>query len=293
MPGKAVKKLFFICGLFAFLSGAMHSRAPQAALDAFLDKAAAKIKAYTEYENWKASVVSSTTVMDKNWTPESVQVVTKTIKVVNELREEEILIALETKKGKTKDITQKVAEEARKDFERSKKRIAEGEKAKKRPSEGAQKPKSDGRRQGRMDLGEFLPFSAEKRVDYDFRLEETGLLNGKPVLILNMASKVKDEDHFEGRFWFDPESTDLLQIEVKPAHMPKMVKEFEMRMAFDILQGRFLTLKSTYIKINGGIFIKHIRQVIEDNYTDFEILDGSGQRSAGRSPSEFSPVPDF
>ena len=47
------------------------------------------------------------------------------------------------------------------------------------------------------------------------------------------------------------------------------------------------------VKINGGIFIKHIRQVIEEEYKDFEILDGSGQRSVGRNPSEFSPVPDF
>ena len=293
MPSKAVRRLAFICGLCALLPGAMRSRAPQAALDAFLDKAAAKIKAYTEYENWKASVVSSTTVMDKNWTPESVQVVTKTVKVVNGLYEQEILSALETKKGKTKDITEKVAEEVRQDLERTKKRTAEGEKAKKRPPEGAQKPRKDGRRQGRLELDEFLLFSAEKRVDYDFRLEEAGFLNGKPALILGMASKIKDEDHFEGRFWFEPATTDLLQIEVKPAHMPKMVKELEMRMAFDILQGRFLTLKSFYVKINGGIFIKHIRQVIEEEYKDFEILDGSGQRSVGRNPSEFSPVPDF
>jgi hypothetical protein len=66
---------------------------------------------------------------------------------------------------------------------------------------------------------------------------------------------------------------DLIQVEVKPAANPKMVKEFEMKMTFEVIDGRYLALKSSRVKINGGIFLKHIRQVIEEEYSGFEILD--------------------
>lgn len=230
----------------------------------FLDKVAEKIKSYPEYKNWKASAALTITKMDKNWRPESVTVVTKNVKVTNGKREEEILKAVETKKGKTKDVTLKYAEEAGENREKEKNRRAEEEN---------EKNKDDESRGGSLSLDSLLPFSEKKRDQFDFRLSEGAALNGKPAVVLDFVAKVKDEKNWEGRFYFDPATYDLLQLEVKPSANPRMVKELEVGMTFDILQGRYLVLKSSHVKINGGIFIKHIRQVVEEEYSGFEVLD--------------------
>lgn len=50
--------------------------------------------------------------------------------------------------------------------------------------------------------------------------------------------------------------------------------------AFKLLKGLAMagtlfekTSRWTRFKINAGIFIKHIRQIVEDVYSDFEVLD--------------------
>ena len=53
---------------------------------------------------------------------------------------------------------------------------------------------------------------------------------------------------------------------------PKFVKELEMEMTLMILPGNHLVLRSSRARINGGIFIKHIRMISEDEYSDYEIL---------------------
>jgi len=255
------------CAFFAVSSlGLVLAQPPQAEdIRPFLDKVGEKIKAYPEYKNWKASVVLTITKMDRNGRPESVTVVTKNIKVKDGEREEEILKAVETKKGTSKDITQKYAEEARKNREKEKNRRAEKKN---------DKTLDDESRGASLSLGTLLPFSEKRRDQFDFRLNEGAVLNGKPAVALEVTAKIKDEKNWEGRFYFDPATSDLLQLEVKPSVNPRMVKELEVRMTFDILQGRYLVLKSSHIKINGGIFIKHIRQVSDEEYSEFEILDG-------------------
>jgi hypothetical protein len=229
----------------------------------YLDRVAEKIKSYAEYKNWKASGLATITTMDKNWTAEAVLVVAKNVHVVNGERDEEILSAQETKKGKPRDITQKYAKEAKENREKARKRRAR-----------EQQERGDNERVGgRIGLEDILPFSEKKRSDFSFQLVENVEVNGRPAKALEVAAKVKDEKNWEGRFFFDPLTDDLIQVEVKPAANPKMVKEFEMKMTFEVIDGRYLALKSSRVKINGGIFLKHIRQVIEEEYSGFEILD--------------------
>jgi len=263
-PRRGMFILFY--AFFAVSSlGLVLAQTPRAEdIRPFLDKVAEKIKAYPEYKNWKASTVLTITKMDRNWKPESVTVVTKNVKVTNGEREEEILKAVETKKGTSKDITQKYAEEARENREKEKNRRAE---------EKNDKTKDDESRGGSLSLGSLLPFSQKRRDQFDFRLNEGAALNGKPAVVFDVTAKIKDEKNWEGRFYFDPATYDLLQLEVKPSANPRMVKELEVGMTFDVLQGRYLVLKSSHIKINGGIFIKHIRQVVEEEYSGFEVLD--------------------
>jgi hypothetical protein len=239
--------------------------APQQDMESLLDKLSQKIKASSDYKSWRASVLSTITKTDKNGTPEDVTVVTKSIGSSPEGEpQEEIVKALQTKKGKTTDITEKYAEERRKERAKMRQRRA-GE-----PSdESADKPAGG----GAMSLDEFLPFSEKRRQDFEFRLQERRLSEGLPDSVLEARAKVKDPKNWEGTFSFNPETYDLISFDLRPSQNPKMVKELNMRLEFKVLDDRYLVLKRLQFKVNGGIFIKHVRMIVEDVYADFEVLD--------------------
>jgi hypothetical protein len=243
----------------------LSGQTPPQDMDGVLNKLSQKIKASSDYKNWRASVVSTITKTDKNWTPEEVTVVTKTVESSAEGEpQEQILKALQTKNGKTTDITRRYAEERRKERERYRKRRAEEEKA-----ESA----DDRHDRGAMSLDQFLPFSEKKRKDFEFRLQERPTSGGPTVAVLEARAKVKSLRNWEGTFSFDPETYDLIAVDLHPSQNPKFVKELSMQIDFGVLDNRYLGLKRTQFKVNGGILIKHVRQIVEDVYGDFEILD--------------------
>jgi hypothetical protein len=234
-------------------------------MESLLDKLSQKTKASSDYRSWRASVLSTITKTDKNGTPEEVTVVTKSLasSVEGEPREE-ILKALQTKKGKTTDITQKYAEERRKNTEKTRKRQAK---------EATAASADDQHEGGAMPLDEFLPFSEKRRKDFEFRLQERPVSEGLPVSVLEARAKVKDPKNWEGTFSFNPETYDLISFDLRPSQNPKMVKELAMRIDFEVLDERFLVLKRMQFKVNGGLFIKHVRMIVEDVYADFKVLD--------------------
>jgi hypothetical protein len=242
----------------------LSGQAPPQDMDSLLDKLSGKVKASSDYQEWSASVISTITKMDKNWEPEEVTVVTKS---VGSSREggpwEKILEARQTKNGKTTDITRKYAQERQKERDKAARRRAEAEK---------DEPGSDRGGGGAMALDEFLPFSAARRKDYEFRLRERPVSGGPAVSVLEARAKVKDIKNWEGTFSFDPETGDLIGFDLRPSQVPKMVKELAMEIDFAVLDNRYLVLKRMKFKIDGGIFIKHVRQVVEDVYADFTVL---------------------
>lgn len=234
-----------------------------AGLEAFLDRAAERFKTLADLKNWSAKVVSVRTEMDRNWAPETVTTVKKTVIFTDGDRDETILEAVETKNGRTRDITQAVAEETRKNLEKERRRRAEE----------AVRPASGPRPSARMALDEILPFSAKKRPEYVFTRIEGAPGDGTPALVFDVASKVKDDEHWIGRFWFDPETADLRRAEIKPAEMPSFVKEIEIGVSFTTLDSGPLALKSFRIRINAGFFLKRVRQIVEEVYSEHTVRD--------------------
>jgi len=239
-------------------------QAPQQDLERLLDRLTEKTKVSLEYKSWRASVVSTITKMDKNWNPEEVMLVTRNVGSSGEGEpREEILKVQQTKKGKTTDITQKYAAERQKEREKARRRRAEEKDA-----------SAGGRRGGgAMSLDEFLPFSKSKRQDFEFRLQEPSASGGPAVSVLEVRARVKNPRNWEGTFTFNPETYDLIGLDLRPSQNPKMVKELAMQIEFESLDNGFLALKRTMFKVNGGLFIKHVRQVVEDVYSDFAVLD--------------------
>lgn len=260
-PGRLVALMIWSAAAVLPLSG---RPAPQQDMAGLLDKLTQRIKVSSDYMSWRASVVSTITKTDKNWTPEEVTVVTKSVRSSGEGEPvEEIVSALQTKKGKTTDITRKYTEERRKEREKERSR---------REKRKAGASGDNEQRRGAMALDEFLPFSEKRRGDYEFRLQES-LTAAPKVSVLEARARVKSLRNWEGTFSFNPETYDLISVDLRPSQIPKMVKELAMQIEFEVLNGRFLILKRMKFRVNGGIIIKHVRQIVEDVYADFEVLE--------------------
>jgi hypothetical protein len=239
------------------------------ALEAFLNKASERFKSLADPRDWTATVVSTETEMDRKWIPEKVTTVRKTVVFKDGDRNEEILEALESRDGKTTNITARYAEAARKNLDRERKRRAE-ELAK----SGTEKRRAD-----RMALDDILPFSAKKRSEYVFRPIDGAGPDGSPAVVLDVEARIKDDQHWEGRFWFDPATADLRRAEIRPADYPLFVKEIDIAIGFDTHPSGLIVLKSFRLKINAGMFLKHVRREVVEEYSDYRF--GRAQRPQG------------
>ncbi|NOR15863.1 MAG: hypothetical protein GQ544_09170, partial [Candidatus Aminicenantes bacterium] len=94
-------------------------------VDSLVIKVAERMSSFPEIENYEAEVTSMFIKVDKNWKAQKTTVVEKIVRVKDGVREEEILSAVETNKGKKKDITQKQRDETRKQQEKARKKRAE------------------------------------------------------------------------------------------------------------------------------------------------------------------------
>ena len=246
-------------------SSAPRGQAVGLDLNVFLDKVDAKIGGFQEARNWRGSVTSTITKMDRHWTAESVTVVTKAVTVTDGRRSEEILQALETKDGKTQDITKEFIETDRKEHEKYRRQ---------RPPDKPRPAGTAPRRRGlNGSIEDFTPFSEVRRKLFEFRLNENASLDGRPALALDIKAKVKSDKNWEGRIYFEPGTLDPLLAEARPSETPRFVKELEARIALEVVDGTTLMLKSTWIKVNAGfLFIKRVRQIQEDVYSGVELL---------------------
>lgn len=233
----------------------------EAELMLLVDRVSIQLETHPKYDSWRVSVISTTTKMDKNWQPQKVVTVKKIVKVFNKDRTEEILQALETEKGRTKDITEKYIKGAKKQREKKEQeRKLKGEKEKNRKSL-------------ELTWEEIFPFNEEKRINYDFLKLEDSYIDERPVYVLESRAKIKDEKLYEGKYYICKDSYDVLKVNLKPSKDPKFVKEFEIEMSFTVLPQGYFVLKKSKVQINGGILIKRIRMTIEEEYSDYEIMN--------------------
>ncbi|MDH4195968.1 MAG: hypothetical protein OEW05_01015 [Candidatus Aminicenantes bacterium] len=255
---------------------------------AFLAKVDQRVSSYPEYKSWEAAVVSRQTEMDKNWRPQTVTVVSKTVRLADGVYEEEIGQALETKRGKSKDVTAEFRAEAREDAEKARRRRAETDRA-----GGGE------RRTMSFAIKDILPFGAERMARYDF----TFLVDGAPdrpgaVVIQarlkevfrgkDAASPARENEeeeaasrednrrqkfNWEGTFVIDPATHDLLRLDVRPAGKIRFVKRMELAVDFILLDGGQLVPTRIKTAIEAGFFLKHVRMEVEEEYSDYRILD--------------------
>jgi hypothetical protein len=230
-------------------------------LKSLLDGVEARLKAGFTYRAWTADSLTIRTDLDKDGRPEKVTRISKIVRSQDGVRAERILTATETENGREADVTAKHAEEQR---ERE-------EKERRRREEEARKGTAGGRRRsGSFDLDEILPFAADKRSAYDFRLRPAG--PSSAPLVLEARAKDPSDKAWNGVYTIDPDRFDILRAEVRPAKNPRFVKELWAEADIERLPDGLLFIRRTKLKVDGGFLIKHIRMIVEDVYTNPRIL---------------------
>lgn len=231
-------------------------------LDSLINLIEVRFETYTDYDTFSASVVSVTNIMDGNWEPKEEYEIDKRILIRGEDTEEEIIKAIKRKKGKETDITEKVQEDQKKRKEKAEKRRMK--------DEGEDQ---DEQEQGfSVDLEDLLPFQAEKRDLYAFVLLPDTTVSDRPAYAIEATLKEDAENVFEGKYYYDKKTIDLLLVDVTPSVNPKFVKELRMKMWFDVLDNQYLILTQNWMKMYAGFLFKKVRMVIDETYTDYQIV---------------------
>jgi len=228
--------------------------------DNLLEKISQKLSSYPDFERWQALVVSSYINANKSWQPEKIRRVKKMLTVNGEIRDEEILEAVEIEKGRTKDVTE---EYRRQRLERLKKLREETEKA-----------RQSGEKRGvknQLTQGDLIPFSESKKNLYSFRLVGEEVLGEESVYVIEAKAKKKQENLFEGKYYISQKTFDPLRLVLRPSKNPAFVKEFQVEIDLEPWQD-LLVLKKSRIKVYGGFLFKSVRMLIEEDYSDFKLI---------------------
>lgn len=238
-------------------SPSSSSSSPEAL--ALVEAISRRIASYPELGSWQARALSTTSRMTAEWKPKSTVRSEKIVSVERGLWSEEILNATETEDGRTRDVTAKLRAEARERAEKQR-RSTENER------------NDEQRRRGRRSLDiardDVLPFGPDKRDGYAFALEGTTELDGTPVIVLRSRSHVRSEEKFEGLYFVDPATHDVVRAELTIAKKPGPLKRMEMEVDFAVLPGGHQVMKKAVMRIHVGLIVKNIRIEAVETYSD-------------------------
>jgi len=259
-------RIFLGAALVLLLGGGPAVASSQTeTLDSLLDRIAERLESYPDLESWAARVNSTTQRMDKNWRPKKITVVDKNITVRDGEWNEEILKATEEKKGKIKDITKKMAADAA--IERAKARQKRKKEKEKKDERG------DRGREFVVSLDEILPFGVKQRPEYEITRLDDDLVGSVPVHVLSVKAREPSDKRFDGEYFIDRTSFDIIKADLRPSKKRSVLKRFKMEIYLQVLPEGYLVLKETHIQLHVGLIIKNIRIDARETYSDYRIIN--------------------
>ncbi len=222
-----------------------------------LDKISMRIDSYPENDNWEYKIVTTYTEMDKQWQPMKTRIATAVVKDAGGVLSGSVIKAVEIENGNTKDIIEEIAEQTEKQIEEANKQ--------RREQRAPREPENT--------LNSLFPFEESKRARFKFTRLNDSTIEEKPVMIIEVEAIEKDEQLYEGEFYIDQKTFDVLKARIKPSENPRFVKELDMDIDFEVLpEGNYIRKRSK-TRVNGGPFFKRIRAIVEEEYSDIEILN--------------------
>ena len=254
MNNKRCLVFLVLFGCF-FIHGLSVASARAEDLTPLLNKISKRMNSYPENNNIQYKFVETYTEMDKKWRPKKTRVTKEIRKVVDGIPSGEILEAVEIEDGVTKDIKQEVIEQYKRIVERDNKFRAE------------RKEKKEN------EFDELIPFNEKRRAGFEFKRLNDDTLYERPVFVIETVAKEKDIDLFEGKYYIDKKTYDVLKAQLKPPKKPKLVKEMSMEVEFQVLpEGNFM-LKRVKARVDAGLLFVRLRAIEEEEYFDVKILD--------------------
>ena len=254
-----MKRYFAISVLVGcvFISGLAPASAQAEDLALLLNKISKRINSYPENNNLQYKIVKKSTEMDKQWRPKKTTVTKIFEKVVDGMLSSEVLETVEIEDGIAKNIKEEAIKQNR---------IRMGRKNKRSTEQKDQKSTEN-------EFEGFIPFNEKRRAKFEFKRLNDDTINEGPVFIIETVAKEKDEDLFEGKYYIDQKTYDVLKARLKASKKPKFVKEADMDIDFQVLpEGNFM-IRRFKARLDVGLLFIRIRAIIEEEYFDVKILD--------------------
>ncbi len=224
-----------------------------------------RLNSYTDYDTFSVSVASVTRQMNSQWVSTEEYYIEKKMTVHAEDEEEEIIKAVKKKKGEETDITGQVKEEQKKAKEKA-------EKKNKKKEENKSQDEDEENGKFSLDLKDILPFGNDKKDLFEFFALKDTMISERSACGIGVKVKEISDQRYKGNYYFDKETYDLLFVDVTPSKNPKFVKEFNIKMWFDLLDNQYLIMTRDSMRILAGFLIKKIRMEINETYSNYHIV---------------------
>lgn len=223
-------------------------------LNEILTRADEKIQSYTHLDTLIMDVSSTVKHMTSKWETSKITSIEKTVSIYGDSTHEEIHQATEENKGKVKDITKKVQ--------------AELQKAEKKQNQKKDNNKDE---EGSMSLSlEELWMTEKDRENYDYKLLPDTLINNRWAHSVEIEAHFDADSLYEGTYYIEKETYDLILVDIKPSKNPKMVKEMQLRFWFAPVKNNQLLLQRTWTKIYASLLIKKFRIIVDESYSNYQ-----------------------
>jgi hypothetical protein len=195
--------------------------------------------------------------LDGDGRPKSVTTVTKSVAFRDSTRTDSILNAVETKGGKTRDVTKEWIEKDAK------------EKAGRERKKGA-KTKDEGKQDASysMSSDDLFVFRKEIRDDYRFSWAKDTVIGGRSLRRITASPITPTEKRFFAEYVLSPDSTTVKFARLTPGKFPKMVKHMELSMRFIHDAEEHYFLDEFKMRFYASLIVKKIRMEITESYQD-------------------------
>ena len=90
-------------------------------------------------------------------------------------------------------------------------------------------------------------------------------------------AKIRSDKFFEGTYYIDPDTYDVVRAFLQPAKNPGPLKRLEMEFFFQIQPDGYMIPRETRVRIHVGLVVKNIRMEIQEIYKSFKALGSNGR----------------
>ena len=258
--------LFVIFTTVLLVSSFAPALSQEGSLTVLLDKVTGRMSSYPDNDNWKYTVITRSTEMDKDWKPEKTTLITAAVKDADNVMSGRIVKAVVIEDGNETDISEKISKQILKRIEDTNKERIE--------HKGSDRAEDE--------LDRLFPFFKNKITKFNFRKTGDTVINGKSVFIVEAVAKEKDTEIYEGTYYIDKKTYDVVKARIRPSKNPKFVKELDMDMDFEVLpEGNFMRRRSK-TRVKGSFLFKKFRLIIEEEYTDVEIFNKNNRPDSAK-----------